>query len=163
MTILGHDAGHKLVVSSPRNAMTLTKGQPKAAHKQYLKTAHVQVQDVLLQPPLQQHALLELQVTAIPTVCWPDSSSRLPRPSLQSSSASVLNSGSHLTSAASFLPVLKLLTGSASHAVRQLACEVMMGRMTDLLGSAVAPEASLWLGLLPRRPQEAEGNEAWSM
>ena len=120
------------------------------------------VQDVLPLPPLQQHALLELQLTALPTVHWPESLSRLPRSSLNIPSASVVNSGSHPSSAASFLPVLKLLSGSSSHAVCQLASDVMTRRMTDLLGGAFAPEAALWLGLLPRRPQEAEGNEAWS-
>lgn len=140
------------------------------------------VQDVLALPPLQQHALLELQLTAVPITHGPELYSSFPEPPLSSlsasalksrsalNSASVLNSraaltsGSQPSSAASFLPVLKLLTGSASHAVCQLASQVLTGRMTDLLGGAFAPEASLWLGLLPTRPQEAEGNlDAWSM
>lgn len=125
------------------------------------------MQDVLALPPLQQHALLELQVTAVPTVHGPERFSRFPEPPLRSLSAlnsrAALSSGSPPSSAASFLPILKLLTGSLSHAVCQLASQVMTRRMTDLLGGAFAPEASLWLGLLPTRPQEAEGNDTWSM
>ena len=121
------------------------------------------VQDILALPPLQQHALLELQLTAVPMVHQPDPSSKLRRFSLNSLAATALNTASHPSSPASFLPVLKLLTGSASHAVRQLALEVMARRTTDLLGGASAAEVSLWMGLLPTRPQEAEGDEAWSM
>lgn len=127
------------------------------------------MQDVLALPPLQQHALLQLQLTAVPIIRGPEPFPRSPEPPLSGLTASALNSraalnsGSHPSSAASFLPVLKLLTGSGSHAVCQLACQVLTRRMTDLLGGAFAPEASLWLGLLPKRPQEAEGNDAWSM
>ena len=120
------------------------------------------MQDVLGLPPLQQHALVKLQLTAVLRGYLPESPSRLPSSSMNSLSASVLSSSSHPSSVASFLPVLKLLTGSGPHAVCQLASELMTRRMTDLLGGAFAAEVSLWLGLLPKRPQEAEKHDAWS-
>ena len=76
---------------------------------------------------------------------------------------SSIKSGTQPSSAASFLPVLKLLTGSVSHAVRQQALKLLTRRVTDLLGGSFAPEASLWLGLLPTRPQGSQGSTDWSM
>lgn len=108
------------------------------------------MQDALDLPPLQQHALLELQLAALPSHSLSDSSLSLPTAS------------STLYSAASFLPVLKLLTGSASHGVSQLANQLLTRRMTDLLGGAFEDEVALWLGLLPKRPSSEEDDDIWT-
>lgn len=101
------------------------------------------LQDVLDLPVLQQHALLELQLVMFP-------SSSLLSPLVNSLVAS-----NSQYSAASFLPVLKLLTGSASHGVRQLAGQLLTRRMIDLLGGALEDEVALWVGLLPESPHAA--------
>lgn len=124
----------------------------------------VSMQDVLGLPPLQQHAHLELQLTSVPTDQLLEPSSRTPSSSMGTASLLSFTSGTQPSSAASFLPVLKLLTGSVLHAVRQLASKLLTRRLTDLLGRASAPEASLWLGLLPTHPQAGEDETtAWSM
>lgn len=99
------------------------------------------VQDVMKLHVLEQHALLELQLTA--------TESSVPAASL---------AGTSHVSAGSFLPLLKLLTESPSHGVRQLAGKLLSRRMTKLLGNSSAgagQEEEVWLGLLPRMPDRA--------
>ena len=93
-------------------------------------------QNVLELHVLEQHSLLELQLAA--TEASPQAAS---------------HAGTSHMSAGSFLPLLKLLTGSPSHGVRQLAGKLLGRRMTNLLGNSSAEhgqEEQVWLGMLPR-------------
>lgn len=99
-------------------------------------------------------------MTVVSPMHLPDALSHPTDTSLSDPPASQSTSGLRPTSAASFLPVLKLLTGSLSHAVCQLASQLLTIRMTDLLGGAFAPEVSLWLGLLPKRPDRSDDHGA---
>ena len=91
--------------------------------------------------PLEQQALLELQLTAS-----------------ESDSAANLNAAASHVPASSFLPLLKLLTGASSCEISQLAGKLLSSRMTKLLGASAAgagQEEEVWLGLLPRLPDQA--------
>ena len=109
------------------------------------------VQDVLELPVLQQHALLELQLVMFPST------------SILSPSVNPLVASNTQYSAGSFLSVLKLLTGSASHGVRQLAGQLLTRRMVDLLGGAFQDEVALWVGLLPKSPHAEVADVTWMM
>lgn len=113
-------------------------------------------------PPLQQHALLELQSTAMAPSTLSDPPSNYPA-NIGDPSSSLHVPSSCSYSAASFLPVLKLLTGSASHDVSQLAGQLLTRRIVDLLGGAIEDEVALWLGLLPKRPHGHEIDSTWIM
>lgn len=87
--------------------------------------------------PLQQHAMLNLQLTA-------------------TTSLTHLSAASSHLSASSFLPALKLLTGSPSHDVCQLAGKLLSRRMAGLLGNSpgkAGQEEEVWLEMLPRQQQ----------
>ena len=101
-------------------------------------------------PPLEQYALLDLQMAALPS------------PSSSHPSYNTPASTSHST-AASFLPLLKLLTGSTSHDVCQLAGKLLTRRITDLLGGTCEDEVALWLGLLPKSPDAEHADATWDM
>ncbi len=102
-------------------------------------------------PVLQQHALLELQLAMFPSSA------------LLSQLVNPLVASNTQYSAASFLPVLKLLTGSASHGVCQLAGQLLTRRMVDLLGGAFEDEVALWVGLLPKSPHTEIAYATWMM
>ncbi|KAL0021866.1 hypothetical protein WJX77_009321 [Trebouxia sp. C0004] len=124
---------------------------PEAMRDSRIDVVGLMPQGVLDLPVLQQHALLELQLVMFP-------SSSLLSPLVQPLVASNIHS-----SAASFLPVLKLLTGSASHGVRQLAGQLLTRRMIDMLGGAFEDEVALWVGLLPESPLAEVADATWMM
>ncbi|KAL0027614.1 hypothetical protein WJX79_002615 [Trebouxia sp. C0005] len=123
---------------------------PEAMSDSRIDVVGLMPQGVLDLPVLQQHALLELQLV------------RFPSSSLSPSVNPLVAFNTHY-SAASFLPVLKLLTGSASHGVRQLAGQLLTRRIIDLLGGAFEDEVALWLGLLPNCPHAEVADATWTM
>ncbi|KAA6426422.1 MAG: hypothetical protein FRX49_03533 [Trebouxia sp. A1-2] len=123
---------------------------PEAMSDSRIDVVGLMPQGVLDLPVLQQHALLELQLV------------RFPSSSLSPSVNPLVAFNTHY-SAASFLPVLKLLTGSASHGFRQLAGQLLTRRIIDLLGGAFEDEVALWLGLLPNCPHAEVADATWTM